>query len=209
MNTIKYILLNLLIIILFSSCYISPEIEEKKELTPQIKYLDTPEDFSVFTNYEKNQIELTWREVEGATHYEVEYESVVDYLSGKEMKKYITLTPSFSLSSFPSSSDKRYVFRVRAGKKSDDGVLFSFYSDLKEGAVIDDYTISYIVRDGLLYFYSSSTKSSSVLHEGNIIESKIHVYEGDSEIENGKRRVDSGENITLKSVLVVEGREIK
>ena len=153
MNTIKYILLYLLIILLFSSCYISPEIEEKKELTPQIKFLDTPDDFRVFTNYEKNQIELTWSEVEGATHYEVEYESVVDYLSGNEMKKYITLTPSFSLSSFSSSSDKRYVFRVRAGKKSDEGVLFSLYSDLKEGAVIDDYTISYIVRDGLLYFY--------------------------------------------------------
>ena len=209
MNTIKYILLYLLIILLFSSCYISPEIEEKKELTPQIKFLDTPDDFRVFTNYEKNQIELTWSEVEGATHYEVEYESVVDYLSGNEMKKYITLTPSFSLSSFSSSSDKRYVFRVRAGKKSDEGVLFSLYSDLKEGAVIDDYTISYIVRDGLLYFYSSSTRSSSVLHEGNIIESKVHVYENDREIENGKRRVESGENIVLRSVLVVEGREIK
>ena len=73
MNTIKYILLYLLIILLFSSCYISPEIEEKKELTPQIKFLDTPDDFRVFTNYEKNQIELTWSEVEGATHYEVEY----------------------------------------------------------------------------------------------------------------------------------------
>ena len=116
----------------------------KKELAPQIKFLDTPDGFRVFTNYEKNQIELTWSEVEGATHYQVEYESVVDYLSGNEMKKYITLTPSFSLSSFSSSSDKRYVFRVRAGKKSDEGVLFSLYSDLKEGA------------EGAIYFTYSS-----------------------------------------------------
>ena len=81
----------------FSSCYISPEIEEKIELEPQPKYLGCPEDFKVYSDYENHEIALSWSGVEGATHYEVEYESAVDYLSGKEMKKYITLTPSFSL----------------------------------------------------------------------------------------------------------------
>ena len=148
MNNIKYFVITLLILAIIISCSISPEIVEKAELTPQIKYLDSPSEVKVKSDYEGNKIDLEWCEVEGATHYEVEYESVVDYLSGKEMKKYITLSPSFSLSSFLSSSDKRYVFRVRAGKKNDDGVLYSRYTDLKEGALIDDFTVFFVMIFG-------------------------------------------------------------
>ena len=209
MNNIKYFVITLLILVIIISCSISPEIVEKAELTPQIKYLDSPSEVKVKSDYEGNKIDLEWCEVEGATHYEVEYESVVDYLSGKEMKKYITLSPSFSLSSFLSSSDKRYVFRVRAGKKNDDGVLYSRYTDLKEGALIDDFTVSFVIRDGVLNFYSSTTKSSSILHSGDIAESKVSIYEGDRELLSGKRKVEPGEIITLKSVLLVDGNVIK
>ena len=209
MNNIKCFVITLLILAIIISCSISPEIVEKAELTPQIKYLDSPSEVKVKSDYEGNKIDLEWCEVEGATHYEVEYESVVDYLSGKEMKKYITLSPSFSLSSFLSSSDKRYIFRVRAGKKNDDGVLYSRYTDLKEGALIDDFTVSFVIRDGVLYFYSSTTKSSSILHSGDIAESKVSIYEGDRELLSGKRKVEPGEIITLKSVLLVDGNVIK
>ena len=207
---IKHIAIYILSVFLLSSCYISPEIEEKIELEPQPKYLGCPEDFKVYSDYENHEIALSWSGVEGATHYEVEYESAVDYLSGKEMKKYITLTPSFSLSSFSSSSDKRYIFRVRAGKNREEGILFSQYTDLLEGAMVDDYSISYVIRDGSLYFYSSSTKASSILHEGEeIVEREIVVYEGEKQLESGKRKVEPGETITLVSKLMVDGREIK
>ena len=207
---IKHIAIYILSVFLLSSCYISPEIEEKIELEPQPKYLGCPEDFKVYSDYENHEIALSWSGVEGATHYEVEYESAVDYLSGKEMKKYITLTPSFSLSSFSSSSDKRYIFRVRAGKNREEGILFSQYTDLLEGAMVDDYSISYVIRDGSLYFYSSSTKASSILHEGEeIVEREIVVYEGEKQLESGKRKVEPGETITLVSKLMVDGKAIK
>ena len=52
---IKHIAIYILSVFLLSSCYISPEIEEKIELEPQPKYLGCPEDFKVYSDYENHE----------------------------------------------------------------------------------------------------------------------------------------------------------
>ena len=60
---IKHIAIYILSVFLLSSCYISPEIEEKIELEPQPKYLGCPEDFKVYSDYENHEIAQKLKEL--------------------------------------------------------------------------------------------------------------------------------------------------
>ena len=202
-------------ILLSVSCSIAPEMEERVELSPKERALQVPEGFTVTSLSEKGEIKVGWEAVENATHYEVEYESAVDYLSGKEMKKYITASNSFVLSSFGGGEDKRFVFRVRAMKKSDTGLIQSPFTEMAEGAVVDDYSVSLYFRDQKLFFSISYSNNVSIFNEGKeIVKAEVLIYEGDYSssaipedalpIVSGEREVGSSENLVLTYVLVVE-----
>ena len=210
----------LMAILLSVSCSIAPEMEERVELSPKERALQVPEGFTVTSLSEKGEIKVGWEAVENATHYEVEYESAVDYLSGKEMKKYITASNSFVLSSFGGGEDKRFVFRVRAMKKSDTGLIQSPFTEMAEGAVVDDYSVSLYFRDQKLFFSISYSNNVSIFNEGKeIVKAEVLIYEGDYSssaipedalpIVSGEREVGSSETLVLTYVLMVEGKEIK
>ncbi len=213
------ILILFLTLVICASCALSPEAEDRRELTPALKQLDAPTGLAVVNDHAGRRIELSWNEVSGATHYIVEYQRATDYLSGREMKTYVTQDTSFILSTFVNSSDMRYVFRVKAAYRDSVRSLESAYTPEMEGAIVDDITITPIIRDSYLCFYVSHAKVNSILTDVTIADCRVTFHEGDYTegeipadvpvLESGKRFVNSNETVTVTAVLTVDGREIR
>lgn len=213
---LKYIIF-IALILLLSACAITPEEEERKELTPALKYIEAPKNVLVISDCINGRIELSWDEVPNATHYIVEYQSATDYLSDKAMKTYVTNTNSFTLSTFPNANDKRFVFRVRALSKQTSRVIESESSELFEGAIVDDFTVSTNIKSSKLSFYSSFAKNSSILGNGNIIDCQILYFDGDytqSDLPSLEEASDSftigsNETKTITAVLMCNSKVVK
>lgn len=207
----------LLIELILFSCAITPEEEERKELVPALKYLESPKNVIVISDCQNGRIELVWDDVDNATHYIVEYLSATDYLSGKEMKKYATTANTFSLSTFPNENDKRFVFRVKAASKLQSRVLESEYSDIYEGAIVDNVNVTPIIKDSILSFYTSYQKIGSILTAGDIIDCKVYFYLGDytqDDIPSDAEvitncYIGSNETITVTAVLTCNGQIVQ
>lgn len=203
--------------VILTSCAITPEEEDREELTPALKYLESPKNVSVISDCVNGRIEVSWEEVPNATHYIVEYQSATDYLSDKPMKTYATNSNSFTLSTFPNSNDKRFVFKVRAVSKQSSRILESDYSNLIEGAIVDDFTVNPIIKGSKLSFFTSFPKIASILNQGDILNCEILFFDGDytqsdiPDITEAKTTFDIGssETKTITAVLLSNGKVIK
>ncbi|MGN0906140.1 MAG: hypothetical protein ACI4NM_03240 [Bullifex sp.] len=205
--------------VICTSCALTPEEEDRRELTPALKHLDAPTGLTVMNDHSGRRIQLNWNEVSGATHYIVEYQSATDYLSGREMKTYVTQGTSFILTTFPNSGDMRYVFRVKAAYRDTIRSLESEYTPEAEGAVVDDITVTPVIKDSYLCFYVSHARVNSILKDGTIAECSVSFYEGDftaSDIpsdapvlESGKRFMNSKETVVITAVLTADGKQVK
>ena len=58
---LKYIIY-IALILLLSACAITPEEEERKELTPALKYIEAPKNVLVISDCINGRIELSWDE---------------------------------------------------------------------------------------------------------------------------------------------------
>ena len=200
-----------------TSCAITPEEEDREELTPALKFIESPKNISVISDCINGRIELSWDEVLNATHYIVEYQSATDYLSDKPMKTYATNSNSFTLSTFPNPNDKRFVFKVRAVSKQSSRILESDYSNLIEGAIVDDFTVNPIIKGSKLSFFSSYPKIASILNSGDILKSEIIFFDGDytqsdiPSLEEAKTTFDIGssETKTITAVLISNDKVVK
>ena len=203
--------------VILTSCAITPEEEDREELTPALKYLESPKNVSVISDCVNGRIEVSWEEVPNATHYIVEYQSATDYLSDKPMKTYATNSNSFTLSTFPNSNDKRFVFKVMAVAKQSSRLLESEYSNLFEGAIVDDFTVNPIIKGSKLSFFTSFPKIASILNQGDILNCEILFFDGDytqsdiPDITEAKTTFDIGssETKTITAVLLSNGKVIK
>lgn len=203
--------------VILTSCAITPEEEDREELTPALKYLESPKNVSVISDCVNGRIEVSWEEVPNATHYIVEYQSATDYLSDKPMKTYATNSNSFTLSTFPNSNDKRFVFKVMAVAKQSSRLLESEYSNLFEGAIVDDFTVNPIIKGSKLSFFTSFPKIASILNQGDILNCEIIFFDGDytqsdiPSLEEAKTTFDIGssETKTITAVLISNDKVVK
>lgn len=219
----KYIYCLALVLLVLYSCTITPDLEDQIELSPIRNAINTPKNVAVANNHSKTNpsMTVTWDPVEGATYYIVEYESATDYLSGKDMRSFIVSGKNqFTLENvFSNPSDMRYVFQVKAGMNSSNGQkIISVASDLKEGAIVNDFTISTVLSKNVLKIYSSIPKIKSVV-SGNIVKYDIKYYDGDfssegtelsgASFEDGNEiPLQSAEEKIITAVLFVDGEEV-
>ncbi len=219
----KYIYCLALVLLVLYSCTITPDLEDQIELSPIRNAINTPKNVAVANNHSKTNpsMTVTWDPVEGATYYIVEYESATDYLSGKDMRSFIVSGKNqFTLENvFSNPSDMRYVFQVKAGMNSSNGQkIISVASDLKEGAIVNDFTTSTVLSKNVLKIYSSIPKIKSVV-SGNIVKYDIKYYDGDfssegtelsgASFEDGNEiPLQSAEEKIITAVLFVDGEEV-
>ncbi len=217
----KYIYPVLLtLIFLLLSCTITPEETQEKELKKAVTRVESPLISSVITTHSETSPSITvlWEPVENATFYVFEYESANEYLSGnKAFSECITNSNSFTLpsSAFPSSSDMRFVFRVKAAYKpsSTRAVIYSDYSETTEAAVVNTFTITPIIEDDVLTLYASFPKIKSALRSGNIIQPSVRYYEigddgSETALESNTLKLSSAETKRIKGELIVDGEVV-
>ena len=218
---IKHLALGVISIVL-AACSISPDIEDRPELKPIVTSIAAPAIASVINNHSEDSpsIDILWDPVDKATFYVVEYQTALDYLAGNDFRTFITQTNSFTLGSqyFSNPSDMRYVFRVKAGSQtqSNSSVLYSPYSELKEGVIVNSFTVSPVLEESILTVYSSFPKIRSVLADFNIVTPSVKYYDGDysgdstlpEPLSSSSMKLNSAEEKTITAVLSIDGDEV-
>lgn len=208
------------LIFLLLSCTITPEETQEKELNKAVTRIESPLISSVITTHSETSPSITvlWEPVDNATFYVFEYESANEYLSGNTaFSEYITNSNSFTLpsSAFPSSSDMRFVFRVKAAYKpsSTRAIIYSDYSETTEAAVVNTFTITPIIEDDVFTLYASFPKIKSALKSGNIIQPSVRYYEvgddgSETALESNTLKLSSAETKRIKGELIVDGEVV-
>lgn len=207
------------LIFILISCTITPQESQKAELKRAITKISSPVISDIITDHSETSPSITilWEPVDNASFYIVEYETANDYLSGKTtFSEYTTFSNSFTFpsSAFPESSDMRMIFRVRAAYKpsSTRSTIYSSYSEIKEAAVCNNFTITPIIQENVLTLYSSFPKIKSVIENKNIVQPEVKYYDvtdgTETAIESNKLTLSSAETKKIKGVLFVEGEAV-
>lgn len=205
-------------------CTITPEIKEREDLSYDLKKLASPTDITVLNNHQDKEITISWASVPNANFYTIEYQKATDYLGGKtEMKSYITNDTSFTIHDESDSKDKRYVFRIKAGRDSgSSNVIESSYSELKEGVIVDYFSISPILQGRELSLYPNYSRIKSSLGAGDLVQLTDKYYkqqfsaedvldENNLVKESDKKNLDSNQTFNWTAALYIEenGSEVE
>ncbi len=217
MNRLKTFALIFGVTLLCFGCTVTPEETYKTTLSAIQNSVDVPDELEIINEHGSNSIYLSWAPVKGATYYKVEYQTVVDYISGKDMNFDYTIYPEYRLE-IPESAknDKRYLFRVTSGFKNSNGVnVESGTTDLYEGAVVNSLTVSAVPLNNNLTFYPSYEKINSILNKkSNIVEPVVEYYDGnfmelelddDMKLVNGSIDIGSAEDRDFTAALFIDG----
>lgn len=195
----------LLSIVLIVSCAEDPTAEVIDSLHKKITSLDTPQNLIAVSNHSGGSIDISWDKVESATFYAVEYANGSNYINSNrdfEKSNYSTSIVNgtqFSLTRFPNLNDKRYVFRVKAGYKDEDGnLIYSGTSNIVEGAVLNNIVSFSGVPNAerkVIFTYSLPQTSSLLIPGAKVASYSLKFESSQVGSENWTEAKENGETI--------------